>query len=250
MLDPTAKKLSVLTLGDSYVSYSGRSVHHPANFLRIVTYLLLEGRGRAVLRRRIRDLIWSDSSSEHASADSRQTVARIRRLQEQYNFELVTIEPDMAWLNLNADVYFDLADFVQLLAEPKPTDWIRMCEIYNGDLLASLPTVGEGFEEWLAYQRSAIRYDFITTIAKAVLPDSELSSRDRYYCATRLLQVDPYHEGAHRALMHDAAANGQFSVLRQLFEECTRRLRTELNVAPDEETVLLYRRLISKAPPV
>uniref|UniRef100_UPI002AFF2CF6 bacterial transcriptional activator domain-containing protein n=1 Tax=Devosia sp. TaxID=1871048 RepID=UPI002AFF2CF6 len=59
-------------------------------------------------------------------------------------------------------------------------------------------------------------------------------------------QVDPYHEGAHRALMYDAASRGQFSFVRKLFEECTSKLRSELDVEPDDETVRLYHQLISK----
>lgn len=247
MAEGRAAQLSILTLGDCYILSSGRTVSHPINYFRILTYVLLEGRGKPVLRRRIGDLIWSDSGSEQASADSRQAIARIRRFQEDNGFELLVSDPQSVWLNADRRAYFDLAEFVQLIAKPTPAAWMRMCEIYNGDLLASLRTVGEGFEEWLAYQRSAIRHDFISTISQAVEPDSALSAQQRHYCASRLLQVDPYNEGAHRALMYDAAANGQYSVLRQLYEECTRRLRNELGVDPDEETVRLYNRLLNKA---
>lgn len=247
MTEGHTAQISILTLGDCYVLASGRTASHPINFFRILTYVLLEGRGKPVLRRRIGDLIWSDSGSEQANADSRQAIARIRRFQEDYGFELLVGDAQSVWLNADRRVYFDLAEFVQLIAKPTPAAWVRMCEIYNGDLLASLRTVGEGFEEWLAYQRSAIRHDFISTISQAVEPDSALTARQRHYCASRLLQVDPYHEGAHRALMYDAAANGQYSVLRQLYEECTRRLRNELGIDPDEETVRLYNRLLNKA---
>jgi DNA-binding SARP family transcriptional activator len=247
-IDGRTAKVSILTFGDCYVSSSGRVINHPVNFLRILTYVLLEGRGKPVLRRRMGDLIWSDNGSEQASADIRQAIARIRKFQEENGFQLLATDSHMAWLNLDQVIYFDLAEFVQLVTDATPKGWVRMCEIYNGDLLASVRTVGEGFEEWLAYQRSAMRHDFISTISQAVLPDSPLTPHERHFCASRLLQVDPYHEGAHRALMYDAAANGQFSFLRQLFEECTRKLRSELDVDPDDETVRLYHQLINKAP--
>jgi DNA-binding SARP family transcriptional activator len=241
---PTA---SIQTFGDCHVSVGGHLVTAPLNFLRFLVYVLLEGRGKPVLRRRVGDLIWSDGGSEQASADIRQSLVRIRRFQDEKNLHLLATDPNMVWLTLSEHIYFDLAEFMELAANPTPKAWVQMCEIYNGELLGSLRAAGEGFEEWLSYKRSALRYDFVSAISRAVLPDSPLTAHHRKFCAQRLLQVDPYHEGAHRALMHDAAANGQFSSLRQLYQECARRLRTELGVDPDEETVRLYQRLISRA---
>ena len=47
--------------------------------------------------------------------------------------------------------------------------------------------------------------------------------------------------------MYDAAANGQFSFLRQIYEDCTRKLRSELGVDPDDETTRLYHRLLDRS---
>jgi DNA-binding SARP family transcriptional activator len=247
MTNSEADNIQILTFGDCHVLHSGRLITPPHNFLRIAAYVLLEGRGKPVMRRRIGDLIWSDNGSEQASADTRQAVSRIRRFQDDNDFHLLVTDPQMIWLNLEASVSFDLADFVKLAATPGPKAWMRMCEIYDGDLLASLRAAGEGYEEWLSYQRTAMRHHFVSAISQAVLPDSPLSPHDRHLCASRLLQVDPYHEGAHRALMYDAAANGQFSFLRQIYEDCTRKLRSELGVDPDDETTRLYHRLLDRS---
>lgn len=248
MITSGTPKVSILTFGDCHVSSDGHLLNPPFNFLRLVVYILLEGRGKPVMRRRVGDLIWSDSGSEQASADIRQALVRIRRFQDEHALQLLATDPHLAWLTMRENIYFDLAEFVELAADPMPKTWVRMCQIYNGDLLASLRTAGEGFEEWLSYQRSALQYDFINAISQAVLPNSALSAHDRHFCASRLLQVDPYHEGAHRALMYDAAANGQFSFLRQLYEDRSRKLRTELDVDPDDETARLYLRLMNRAP--
>jgi len=249
MIEERTTTVSILTFGDCYVSTSGRLISPPFNFLRILVYVLLEGgAGKAVLRRHVGDLIWSDNGPEQASADIRQAVSRIRRFQKEIGVQMIETDARMAWLNLDQNTFFDLAEFVQLAAGPTPSAWVRMCEIYNGDLLASLPAAGEGFEEWLAYKRSAVRHDFISAVSQAVLPESPITPHERYYCASRLLQVDPYHEGAHRALMYDAAANGQLSTLRQLFQDCSRKLRNDLGVDPDEETVRLYHQLINRPP--
>ncbi|MET3926568.1 DNA-binding SARP family transcriptional activator [Devosia sp. 2618] len=247
-IDGQTAQVSILTFGDCHVLSSGRLISPPFSFMRILAYVLLEGRGKPVMRRRIGDLIWSDNGSEQANADIRQAVSRIRRFQEDHHFQILSADNHMVWLNLDQNIYFDLAEFLDLVANPGPKAWVRMCEIYVGDLLASSRTAGEGFEEWLSYQRSELQYEFVTNISQAVLPTSGLTPQERHFCATRLLQVDPYHEGAQRALMYDAAANGQFTFLRQLYEEGSRKLRTELGIDPDDETVELYQRLISRAP--
>lgn len=241
-------QISILTLGDCVVSSGGRTVAPTFNFLRILVYILLETRGRPVLRRRIASLIWSDTPSDQANADIRQTIARIRRFQEEENFQLLSTDSQTAWLNLDQNVYIDLAEFIDLIANPSPSAWVRLCQIYKGDLLGSQRPAGEGFEEWLDHHRTALRYDFVSAISQAVLPDSQLTPQERHFCAQRLLQEDPYHEGAHRALMYDAALNGQFSFVRYLFEECSRTLRDELGIKPAEETTRLYRRLINGEP--
>ncbi|MBN9332103.1 BTAD domain-containing putative transcriptional regulator [Devosia sp.] len=199
------------------------------------------------MRRRVGDLIWSDNGSEQASADIRQALVRIRRFQLEHDLQLLAVDARMVWPTLADDIYFDLAEFVKLAANPTLSGCVRMCAIYNGELLSSLRAAGEGFEEWLSYQRTALRNDFVSTISEAVLPDSALSSHDRHFCAQSLLRIDPYHEGAHRALMRVAAENGQFSFLRKLFGEFNHKLRNELGVPPDEETIRLYQRLISQA---
>ena len=238
----SSENVSILTLGDCLVSAFDRVTVPPVNFLRIAAYILLEGHGRPVLRRRIGDLIWSDNSSVRANADIRQSIARIRRFQVEHGFQLLRADTHMAWLNFDG-LYFDLAEFVNLLANPSAKSWVRMCEVYNGELLASLGAAGELYEEWLAYRRAALRNHFITNISQAILPDSPLSAHDRHYCASRLLVIDPYHEGAHRALMRDAAASGQYSLLRELFAQCVSTLKNDLSVDPEIETIQLYQSL-------
>ncbi|MHA6731491.1 AfsR/SARP family transcriptional regulator [Devosia sp. A369] len=235
-------------LGDSHVFASGVVVYPTCHFQRILSYLIIEGRGQPISRRRIANLIWSDTASEQANADVRQTVARIRRFQQQHHFEVLMSDPNMFWLGQGNGVYIDLVEFRELIANPGPKAWVRLCEIYGGDLLGAHRPAGQGFEEWLVHHRTALRFDFINAISQAVLPTSLLTHRERHFCASRLLDEDPYHEGAHRALMYEAALNGDFTLLRHVYEECSNVLRRELGVNPTAETVDFYRNLMNRAP--
>lgn len=247
MKNDTKTRISLQTFGDVSFSENEKPLNPPFNLIRLIVYVFLEGHGKPVMRRRVGDLIWSDNGFQQASADIRQAIVRIRRFQQEHNLQLLAADARLVWLTLADDVYFDLAEFVELAAHPTLPGCVQMCTIYNGEFLSSLRAAGEGFEEWLSYQRTALRNDFVNAISEAVLPGSALSSHDRHFCAQSLLRVDPYHEGAHRALMRVAAENGQFSFLRKLFGDFTNKLRSELGVNPDEETVRLYQSLISQA---
>lgn len=241
-------KITIKLLGDCNVFSSGKIVYPTFHFLRILSYLIIEGRGQPISRRRIANLIWSEGGSEQVSADVRQAVARIRKFQQEHQFQLLTSDANMVWLTEQDDVYTDLIEFRELIATPGPRAWVRLCEIYGGDLLGDHKPAGQGFEEWLDHHRTALRFDFINAISQAVLPTSLLTHQERHFCATRLLDEDPFHEGAHRALMYEAALNGDFTLLRHVFDQCSSLLNRELGVNPTSETVAFYNSLMSRAP--
>jgi DNA-binding SARP family transcriptional activator len=244
-----ARQISVYTFGNHYAQADGRIINPPSNLLRILVHVLLEGKGKPVLRKRIRDLIWSENPSEKASSDIRQAVARLRKYQESHDFKVLSADAERVWLNVDQNIYVDLAEFMDLLADPQPKSCVRLCEIYHGELLV-LPgaAAGKGFEDWLGDQRATLLRRFSTAVARALESPSALTSHERHFCASRLLQIDPCHEGAHRALMYDAAAKGQFSLVKQLFNTYSKQLHEELGVGPDQETVRLYQTLTSRSP--
>jgi len=239
------KRVSMFFFGDCHTSVSGQYFASVTSGLfRIATYILLEGRGQPVTRRRVGQLLWSESGSDQAGAVVRQTVARIRRFQSEHQFRLVAADANMLWIVKEDDVYCDLIDFLDLLENPTAAGAVRLCEVYSGDLLGSLGSAGDAFEEWLAVQRSHLHGQFIDVVSRAIAPGSEISREQRDFCARRLLRLEPCHEGAYRALMRGAAETGQTSTVRQLFEECTRRLSEELGIQPEEETVQLFKHLL------
>ncbi|HEV7719019.1 MAG TPA: BTAD domain-containing putative transcriptional regulator [Arsenicitalea sp.] len=212
----------------------------PSGFYRVAAYILLAGRDRPVLRQRIGHLLWSESDPARAGADLRQVLARIRRYQAEHGFLFITATATTLSLSGDSNVFCDLAAFIEELRNPEVESSVRLCELYRGDLLESQASAGSEFEEWLFFQRSRLRDEFIDNISLAILPDSGLTAQERTFCARRLTEVDPCNEGAYRALMWGAAESGQLSKVRHLFDVCSRRLRDELGVDPDEETVELF----------
>jgi DNA-binding SARP family transcriptional activator len=245
LIDPTAP-VSVFVFGDYHIQARGKLSRPPLHLLRVLVFVLLEGKGKPVLRQHIRELLWSDFASERANTDFRQAMARIRKFQEENGIELLSADPISVWVNPDENMYVDLAEFMGLVASPRPKGCVRMCEIHRGDLLDSRSTAAKGFEDWLAFQRTALFGVLNSAVTHALQFETELTPQERHFCASRLLQMDPCHEGAHRALMSDAAARGQFSFVKQLFDACSKQLRDELGVKPSDETVRHYQELTGR----
>jgi DNA-binding SARP family transcriptional activator len=241
--DKGVTQVSVSLFGECHVSVAGRYLSGvPFGFFRIIAYVLLEGRGQPVQRRGIGRLLWSESDPVQAGAAIRQTVARIRRFQAEHNFRFIGADATTVWLE-HGYINCDLVTFLDLLDVRSAEASVQLCGLYNGELLGSLGSAGAGFEEWLSFQRPNLHDEFVDAVSRALQPDSGLTQRQRDYCARRLLKVDPCHEGAYRALMRDAGLNGETLMVRRLFEECTRKLREDLGVGPDEQTVHLFQEL-------
>lgn len=66
--------------------------------------------------------------------------------------------------------------------------------------------------------------------------------------ATDAIELDPFHEPAHRLLMQAHAAAGSRAAALRAYERCRRTLADELGVAPSPETEDLYRTLLGDEP--
>jgi DNA-binding SARP family transcriptional activator len=232
----------VRLFGDCRITIGDRTVPSvPNGFFRLAAYVLLEGHGRPVSRRRIGQLLWSEQTSLQANADIRQTIARIRRVQQANGFRFLANDSTLLWLIRDDEVSCDLADFLDAAEDPSEAAATAMLAIQSGDLLGSLPAAGEGFEEWLANQRVALDRVFVETLTRAVTAESALPRLQRDACARKLVDLDPCHEGAYRALMRTAGEAGDLVTLRHLYAECTRALLREIGERPEAETVNLYK---------
>ncbi len=100
------------------------------------------------------------------------------------------------------------------------------------------------FEEWMFSQREHLK-----ALAMQVLHHLSLyHTRRGEYAAgidvtSRLLQMEPWREEAHRQLMILLSRSGQRSAALAQFGKCQRILKQELDVEPTEATQKLYERI-------
>lgn len=239
---------TVTTLGVCNVSLNGAvTAGVPSGLFRIAAYVRLSGSSFATSRQRLAALLWPKAEPNNASANLRQILARIRRFQEEHGFRFVESNFSLVYLNLD-DVQFDLHEFLLTLESDDEAMIVQACDLYTGDLLSDISASSAEFEDWLSAERDMLRNLYIDRIVGALNGDTDLSAGSRGYCARKLLSVDPYNEQAFRILMIEAADNGDFARLRQIYERCEHRLMSELGVSSSSHTKSLYSQLTARGP--
>ncbi|WDR06118.1 BTAD domain-containing putative transcriptional regulator [Devosia rhodophyticola] len=240
-----SKIVELTLLGECSLAVDGRPIDSvPANFFRIVAYLILAGgKHGSVNRRRIHSLIWGERGEAKAAANLRQALVRIRNLQNQNDFEVLEVGPVSLHLKRDSDLRCDLMDFQNIAEEQKDIDPASLCDLYGGDLLEGMEVASEEMEDWVAGHRHYFHMVFSESLAKVIAADN-VSRTDRSKCAARLLSIDPYHEEACQFLMRDAAEQHHLDRLHNLYTNLRNLLASELGVAPNAETQLLYHQLM------
>ncbi|MGF1608766.1 MAG: LysR substrate-binding domain-containing protein [Kiloniellales bacterium] len=194
-------------------------------------------------RERLAGLLWGDSGERQARDSLKQALLRLRRslgplpaMPLVANRQSVALDPD--------GVAVDIHLFVRLLSEGTLDSLERAIALYRGDLLEGLHVRDAGFEDWLQVERQRLRGLAVEASAGLMAQAITLGRRDlAATAARRLLSLEPLHEAACRTLMQIHADRGERAQALKLFEGLRDRLRQELAVAPEPETVALYQSL-------
>ena len=194
-------------------------------------------------RERLATLLWGDSGERQARDSLKQALLRLRRslslasaMPLVASRQSVTLDPD--------SVVVDVRVYEQLLSDGTVNALARALALYRGDLLDGIHVREAAFEDWLLVERQRLRG--LAVEASSRLMTQSLAARRRDLAATaarRLLSFDPLHEAACRTLMQVHADRGERAQALKLFEALRDRLRQELAVAPEPETVGLYQSL-------
>ncbi|HBY97701.1 MAG TPA: adenylate cyclase [Chloroflexi bacterium] len=142
-------------------------------------------------------------------------------------------------------VSLDLATFAGLVAQDHPAALTFAAELYRGDLISDIVLDNcPDFEIWLVQERERWRQRVAQVLHALVLHHSgqrEYAQSLRF--ASRLLELEPWREEAHRQVMALLALSGQRGAALGQYESCRRILNEELGVEPEAETVALYEQI-------
>ena len=235
------EQLRVRTFGGLELSEGQYRVDAPAKAKALVAYVALAPSNAT--RSRLAGLLWSDLPEEAARANLRLVLTQLRKTLPG------RVVADRHAVALNGDVWVDAEELEHAHADPA-----TVLELYRGEFLEGVELQGALLiDEWITDRR--YRYRALALGALDSVVGTALASGDSgtaMAAARGILAVEPWHEGAHRALMRCFARAGQPSAALAQYETCRHILDQELGVEPDATTRDLLREIRAQesAPPV
>jgi TolB-like protein/Flp pilus assembly protein TadD len=222
---------------------SGLEVDLPGQKDRALLAYLAVTQGGPHSRERLASLLWSRSGERQARDSLKQALLRLRRCFGPGGDALLRTDRRSIGLYSTA-VDVDVSTFVRLARETTPDDLAEAMAIYRGDLLDGLAVSDPAFEEWLSIERQRLRDLYegaLGSLMSKVLAAGDYDKADA--AARRLLLSEPFSEQAYRTMMLVHAHEGRTNLALKLFEELKERLRDQLAVQPETETVALADRI-------
>jgi DNA-binding SARP family transcriptional activator/predicted ATPase len=235
------EQLRVRTFGGLELSEGQYRVDAPAKAKALVAYVALAPRNAT--RSRLAGLLWSDLPEEAARANLRLVLTQLRKALPG------RVAADRHAVALNGDVWIDAEELEQAHADPAAALELYRGEFFEGVELPGAPLI----DEWITDRRYRYRAMALGALDSVVGTALASGDRDTAMVAARgILAVEPWHEGAHRALMRCFAIAGQPSAALAQYETCRHILDQELGVEPDPATRDLLREIRTQepAPPV
>jgi two-component SAPR family response regulator len=216
---------------------------------------LITQQGRPVSKDILMDVFWPGFSPSLAN-NSLKTAVRL--LRQTFSSAYIK-ESDFTWIkyqsghymvNMDVNIWLDVMQFEQhwntgkqLEKDHKLDEAIVEYEaaeaLYHGDYLEE-----NLYEDWTSLRREALKDIYLTILNKLAMYSME---KDNYYdCINncqKILARDPCREDAYRLIMRCYSRLGQRNRAIAWYNLCKTVIMKELNVSPDQYTVVLYNSL-------
>jgi DNA-binding SARP family transcriptional activator len=231
-------ELHVCVLGGLHVAVGGRPVVGlaSAKARALLTYLAITGAAQS--RSALAGLLWSELPEEAARTNLRLVLTKLRRALPEH----VAVTRQSVALAAERRVWVDALEVARLSnATGDPDALLAAVGLCRGEFLEGVEVPGAPlFEQWVVNERAACRAAVLGVLDRAMQV-----ARDRadtftgIDVARRMLNLEPLHEEAHRALMWFLAHGGQTSAALAQYERCRSLLAEELGLEPSPATVAL-----------
>ncbi|MFB9753920.1 AAA family ATPase [Paenibacillus hodogayensis] len=135
--------------------------------------------------------------------------------------------------------YSDVFEFEQAAQGNTLYELRKAEELYRGELLPGF------YEEWLDAKRELLEQTYLNVLDKLIsILESQRDYASALLFANKLLVRNKEREETYRILMRLYALNKDMAGVAQMYEQLSRVLEAELEIAPAEETVQLYETLM------
>jgi predicted ATPase/DNA-binding SARP family transcriptional activator len=245
-------RLEVLTLGEVRILKEGELVTGFKNRKAIALLIYLASTRRSQSREVLADLLWDERTQDQSLGYLRMVLSNLRKA---VGSDLLIGRESLS-LNPQRSVWMDSAHLDNCLREVRlqgrVTDQTahaiaQALALYRGDFLEGFYiSKCRRFEDWQLRERERLHHLAIDGLYELVAYQvARMEYQPGLENASRLLELDPLMEAAHRQMMLLLAGVGQRSAALAQYETCQRLLHDELGVDPQEETRDLYEQIRS-----
>jgi predicted ATPase/DNA-binding SARP family transcriptional activator len=232
------QELRARVLGATELTLDGRPLVGLASAKATALLVYLAVTGTAQPRSTLAGLLWSDLPEGTARANLRLALTKLRRVLPEH----LLVTRQAVALDPARPVRVDAVEVQRLVAaRPEGEELLAGARLCRGEFLAGFEVQGaELFDEWVQVRRAAALADQLALLERAVQDARERCDHGAGIEVTRrMLEMEPLHEEAHRALMWFLATGGQRGAALAQFETCRYLLREELGEQPSAATVAL-----------
>ncbi|MCB9148728.1 MAG: tetratricopeptide repeat protein [Caldilineaceae bacterium] len=243
-------QLHFALLGEPQLLYNGAPLTGFISAKAQALLFYLAATGRAHSRDTLATLFWDEMPESAAKKNLTKALSNLRKLIG----DLLQADNQSASLTWTSEIYVDLHLFEQVAngADPELSALQEAVDQYRHDLLAGfLVKDAPVFEEWLWNERERLHQLALRSLHMLAerLAAAQNEAQAIPYL-TRLLTLEPLHEGAHMQLMLCLARTGQRSAALAQYDACCRLLAAELGTEPSAEFRACYQRIkAAGAPP-
>lgn len=243
----TRRRLCLSLLGGVRVTLDGVAL---SGFVTLKSQALLyyiAMAERPQSREALAGLLWADSPEDQARASLRQVLSNLQKLVGPFlhvTRQYVEFDRDSShWLDVHA--FMSAAQKGLSGAVGAHRHLVMAAGLYVGDFLAGFEVRdAPEYEEWVTAQRERLRqvaYRDLEHLAQHHSRRGDYAVASDYL--SRLLELDPWREDAHRQQMRVLACMGRRDAALSQYLTLRRVLRTDLNEEPTPETTALYQQI-------
>ncbi len=189
-------------------------------------------------RSRLIALLWSDRQERQARGSLRQALFALRKTFEPLGADVILGQREKVALAPGV-LHVDARRVRQLSTSTEARDLAELRELYLGPLLDGVDVVDEAYEQWLVPERAQLQRSVLDALRRLMREQRASGDEGLERTARALTNLDPTCEESHRIVMTILAERGDRSGALRMFETLRGRLRDELHVEPEEETVRL-----------
>ncbi|WP_068111137.1 AAA family ATPase [Tropicimonas marinistellae] len=231
------EKLQINLFGVFQASADGVPIRMPTRRVELILALLALSPDKAASRSYLASLLWPGQEDAQARASLRQAIFRLRGALGTVHAP--ALEATTGWIKLRREaIVLDIDAITEQLDEAANPP--------EGLPLDGLTGFEPEIEEILDIARADLRRRLVAWFVSA----SQRAGQDRRFSdlerhARRRLALEPYDEAALRDLMAALWRQGRRNTALQAFRDISQRIRTDLSVAVEPETLELYQSIRS-----